>query len=206
MAWVRAFIAVARATRSERIISTCRSPALGMAALAGQDRSGGGLGIDRVGLAPPAAGLAVGAVDLNHDLALRAQEASQPGPIAAGPFHPAGCHLAKSAGPVQQRPIAARRGRIASWPGDGRTVVGDGDVDIAVGVDPDRDPDRLGCAMVVMAASLLQGGWLLPAERADSTATSLAAQAPVRSRSLGWHCLRVAAAPSRQITAKARGQ
>src|SRR5215216_7779066 len=47
------------------------------------------------------------------------------------------------------------------------------------------------CAMVVMAVSLPgQGGWLLPAERADSTATSLAAQAPVRSRSLGWHCLR----------------
>jgi hypothetical protein len=63
------------------------------------------------------------------------------------------------------------------------------------------------CAMVVMAVSLPdKGGWLLPAERADSTATSLAAQAPVRSRSLGWHCLRVAAAPSRQITAKAQGQ
>src|SRR5215203_6015876 len=61
------------------------------------------------------------------------------------------------------------------------------------------------CAMVVMAVSLPDnGGWLLPAERADSTATSLAAQAPVRSRSLGWHCLRVAAAPSRQITAKAQ--
>jgi hypothetical protein len=30
MAWVRALIALARATRSERIISTCPSPALGM--------------------------------------------------------------------------------------------------------------------------------------------------------------------------------
>jgi len=61
--------------------------------------------------------------------------------------------------------------------------------------------------MVVMAVSLPdKGGWLLPAERADSTATSLAAPAPVRSRWLGWHCLKVAAAPSRQITAKAQGQ
>jgi hypothetical protein len=49
--------------------------------------------------------------------------------------------------------------------------------------------------MVVMAVCLPdKGGWLMPAERADSAATSLAAQAPVRSRSLGWHRLRVAAA------------
>ena len=54
MAWVRAFIAVARATRSERIISTCPSPALGMAALTGLDRSGGRLGVQGVGLAAPA--------------------------------------------------------------------------------------------------------------------------------------------------------
>jgi len=80
-------------------------------------------------------------------------------------------------------------------------------VDIAVGVDPDRDLIGSDGAMVVMAVSLPdKGGWLLPAERADSTATSLAAPAPVRSRWLGWHCLKVAAAPSRQITAKAQGQ
>jgi hypothetical protein len=67
-------------------------------------------------------------------------------------------------------------------------VGGVGDVDIAVGVDPDRDPDRLGVCDGGEAVSLLdKGGWLMPAERADSTATSLAAQAPVRSRSLGWH-------------------
>jgi hypothetical protein len=107
-------------------------------------RSGSGLGIDRVRLAPPAAGLAVRPVDLNHHLALRAQEASQPGPIAAGPFHPERCHLAKSAGPVQQRPIAPRRGRdLRRGQVAAELVGGVGDVDIAVGVDPDRDPDRL---------------------------------------------------------------
>jgi hypothetical protein len=40
--------------------------------LAGQHRSGSGLGIDRVRLAPPAAALAVRPVDLNHHLPLRA--------------------------------------------------------------------------------------------------------------------------------------
>jgi hypothetical protein len=51
MAWVRAFIAVARATRSERIISTCPSPALGTLPLLGLDGPRGGLGVQGVGLA-----------------------------------------------------------------------------------------------------------------------------------------------------------
>jgi hypothetical protein len=44
--------------------------------------------------------------------------------------------------------------------------------------------------MVVMAISLRREAdrWLAPAERADTTAMGLGAQAPIRSRSLGWRC------------------
>ena len=65
IAWVRARIAVWRATRSERIISTCPVPVLGgHGGLAGLHRAGGGLSVGRVRLAVAPAGLAVGPVDL----------------------------------------------------------------------------------------------------------------------------------------------
>ena len=75
--------------------------------LAGQHRSSRGLGIDRVGLAPPAAGLAIGPVDLQHDLVVGGQEASQPSTVAAGAFHPERLDLTQTLGPVQQLPIAS---------------------------------------------------------------------------------------------------
>jgi hypothetical protein len=46
-----------------------------------------GLGLGRVGLAAAAAGLAVGSVDLHHDLAACGQEAGQGGAGGAGAFH-----------------------------------------------------------------------------------------------------------------------
>jgi hypothetical protein len=64
-----------------------------------------------------------------------------------------------------------------------------------------------GCAMVVMAVSLLdKGGWLAPAERADNTATSLAAGSCQVTFARLVLPETVAAAPGRQITTKARSQ
>jgi hypothetical protein len=89
MAWVRAFIAVARATRSERIISTCPLPALGVApwwAWTARAAASASKGSDLP--RRHRAGRSVGAVDLDHDLAVAVQEARQPGPEAADAFDP----------------------------------------------------------------------------------------------------------------------
>jgi hypothetical protein len=66
----------------------------------GLGRAGGGLGIQRIGLATPAPRRPVGAVDLDHDLTLGAQEASQPSPEAAGALDPPGLELAETLGPA----------------------------------------------------------------------------------------------------------
>jgi hypothetical protein len=100
MAWVRALTALWRATRSERTISTVAVLSLEMpVASPGLDRSGGGVGIDRVALATPAAGGPVGLVDLPHALAVGGQEAGQAGAVAAGALHSPGDGLAQALGP-----------------------------------------------------------------------------------------------------------
>jgi hypothetical protein len=48
----------------------------------------GGPGIQGVGLAVAAPGLAVGSVDLHHDLAVGGQEAGEGGAVGAGALHP----------------------------------------------------------------------------------------------------------------------
>jgi len=63
MVWVRARMAVWRATRRQWIISTWPVPALGTTVA-----SPACLGVDRVGLATLAPGSSVGPVDLHHDL------------------------------------------------------------------------------------------------------------------------------------------
>jgi hypothetical protein len=129
--------------------------------LAGLDRAGGGLGVDRVGLAPPAAGGPVGAVDLQHDLACLVQEAGQGGPVAAGALDAEGLDLAESLCPDKQVLVARRRGRDADGANaPAELVFGMGDVDVAVGVDPDRDTGRLGVCDGGDGHLLLPGwGW-----------------------------------------------
>ena len=62
-----------------------------------------------------------------------------------------------------------------------------GDMDVAVGVDPDRDACRVGvCDGGDGHLPLWLGGWHAPAGWADSTAMGLWAQASIRSRLLGW--------------------
>lgn len=50
--------------------------------------SGGGLGVQGVGLAASAPGLSVGAVDLDHHLAVAVEEARQPSPKLPVPSIP----------------------------------------------------------------------------------------------------------------------
>ena len=197
MAWVRALTAVARATRSERIISTIPSPVLGMTVTS-----------------PACTARAAASASEGSDLPCRrradrsgrltssttwpsaCEEAGQPGPVAAGAFHPERFDLARAHAPRPAGRRSRRGGRHAHRrQAAAELIFGVRDVDLAVGVDTDRDAGRSGCATVVMAISLLvAGGWHAPAERADSTAMGLGAQAPIRSRPLGWRLPAVAAA------------
>ena len=97
-AWARAATALRRATRSARSASTAPTAVLrdagGPAGLGG---AGGGLGVDRVGLALPAAGLAVRAVDLDQLDPGHPQMQRQPGPVGAGALDPDLVQLARSA-------------------------------------------------------------------------------------------------------------
>src|SRR5512132_3718355 len=181
-AWVRARMAVVRATRNERSISTWPSAALGTIVTSPACTA----------RAAAAAGGPVGSVDLEHDLTRLAQVAGQPCAVGAGTLHAPGLDLAESPRPRQQ-------GSVAGWGGgdaDGvqaatELVLGVGDVDVAVGVDPDSDAWRLGVCdggdgHLPPAPCL--GGWHAPAGWADSTAMSLWAQASIRSGLLGWRC------------------
>ncbi len=87
-----------------------------------------------------AAGGAVRPVDLDHDLVVGVQKAGQAGAVGAGAFHAPRLDLAESAGPGEKGLIAVRGG----WDAGGghapaELVVGMGDVDVEVRVDPDRD-------------------------------------------------------------------
>lgn len=65
-AWVRALMAERLATRRARMASTRHRALWGCLRLAAQGGPGGGLGVDRIGLALAPAGLPVGPVDLDH--------------------------------------------------------------------------------------------------------------------------------------------
>src|SRR4029453_14203653 len=113
--------------------------------LSGLDGSGGGLGIEGVGLALAAPGLTVGSVDLDHDLGVGGQEAGEGSPVAAGALHPPDDRLSQLVGPAQQLLVAGRGG--GDLDGGHRAaelVVGVGDMEIQVGVDPDGELGRVG--------------------------------------------------------------
>ena len=89
MAAVRALTAPLRAVRSARIDFHDPVASLGdRGRHPGQHGPGGRLGVDRVRLAPLAAGPTVGSVDLDHGYALVQEHLGQSGAVAAGAFHP----------------------------------------------------------------------------------------------------------------------
>ena len=104
MAWVRALHGGRRVSRSAANHLDLAIAGLGLDdGLSGLDRPGGGLGIERIGLARASPGRPVGAVDLDHDLAVGGQEAGQPSAVAAGALHP----------PATGSP--SRRAQARSW-------------------------------------------------------------------------------------------
>ena len=140
-ACVRALTAERRATVSMRIAST--GPLVGFGHRAGVAGEGGarrGFGVDGVGLAALAAGLAVRAVHLDHLDARRGEVASQAGAVAAGAFDADTAHGAPGGQPGGQLAVAGgvrrERRRRQQRPGG---INSSGDMDITVGIDPADD-------------------------------------------------------------------
>jgi hypothetical protein len=151
--------------------------------------------------------LTIWPVDLQHDLAVGGQEASQPGTVAAGAFHPEPLDLTQPLRPGQQLTIAPERGgHLQCGQVAAELVEGAGDMHLTVGVDTNGDPTWLElCDGGDGRLPSGQGSMAAPAERADNTATSLWRQAPVRSGSLGW-CSPTKATAARVDSSRQRHQ
>ena len=107
---------------------------------------GRGLGVDGVGLAPPAAHLAVGSVDLDYGDACGAEMAGEPGAVGAGALHPDAGQRPERAHPAQHLLIAACVGVEAGGAQQPRRGVYDrGDMGVFVGVDPAEDLGPVRC-------------------------------------------------------------
>ena len=109
-----------------------------------QGGAGGLHGVEAVGLAVPATGLTIGAIDLHHRHPHTAQEAGHAGPVGAGALHPDPPQRAERAQPGVQvgEPDRGRRER----PDAEQTAVGvqrGGDVHVQMGVDSAGDRARL---------------------------------------------------------------
>jgi hypothetical protein len=76
---------------------------------------------------------------------LAVEEPGQASPLAAGSLNAPGLHPTQTLGPLQQRPIADRCGRnLPCGEVAAQLVEGVGHMNLAVGVDADGDPARLG--------------------------------------------------------------
>ena len=175
-------------------------PALGRAAgPAGLGGPGGADRIQRVGLALPAAVLAVGAVHLHDPDTGRGDVPGQASAVAAGPFDPDQAHGAEPAQPAQQPGIAGRGGRElldAEQPAD--RIERGGDMHVGVGVHAAGDG---ACVSTMVTAipfcRLRDGTHPLAARTCEPRPLAQARQirpaAPVGARNLG---------PGRQIVIK----
>ena len=144
----------------------------------------GGLGVDRVGFAGPAAGLAVRPIDLDDRDALFAQVGREAGPVGARALHSGQDQQSERLQPGQQRGIAGpgggKRG-MAEHPA-GLIDRGRG-VSIPVGVDTTGDLElRLG------ACSWHRGTAVLPLAR-DEGGTHQPRRADKTVMGACWHRL-----------------
>jgi len=111
---------------------------------AGLSGPGGGFGVDRVGLALPAAGLAVGPVDLDHLDAGHPQVQRQPRAVGPGALDPDLVQLTMRTQPRQQPGIAGRGGRELPMTQQPAGRVEDrGGVGVVVRIDPTGHPTDL---------------------------------------------------------------
>jgi hypothetical protein len=97
-------------------------------------------GVDAVGLAVLAAGLTIGATDLDHHHPSGSQEASQPGPVCSGALDPDPIEVAEAAQPGVQldEPSRRRRERLDTKHATVSVERG-GNVSVEVGVNPASD-------------------------------------------------------------------
>src|SRR5512133_1130549 len=114
----------------------------------GQDGAGGGLGVDRVGLAALAAGASVWPVDLHHGDVLVQQVAGQAGAVAAGAFDPDRVWVPVATQPAKQLPVASTVSAELPVAQQSSLLVDDGGVvGAALAVPPaDDNPGALGHA------------------------------------------------------------
>jgi hypothetical protein len=174
--------------------------------LAGLHGLGSGPGVQGVGLALAASGLAVGSVDLDHDLTVDGQEAGQGGTVGAGALHPPGHGLSQLMGPTQQLLVAGRGGRdLEGGHRAAELVVGVGDMDLEVGVDPEGELGHRGVWMLVTAVSVPWpgGGWHARRPGGQHCEES-GRQARIRSHPSGWRA-GGGRGPGRQVNPKAPG-
>ena len=129
---------------------------------AGEDGPGGFDGVERVGLAAAAPGLAVGAVDLFEDLDPGGlQEPAQPDAVGAGALNPDPCELSEAGQPSVQVLVARWRGgeRLDAQHAAVR-VQRSGDMGVEVRVNPARDRARsLRWSSSSLLASQVVKGW-----------------------------------------------
>jgi hypothetical protein len=106
--------------------------------VSGEGGSGGGFGVDAVGLAAVAAGAPIRSGDLPDLLTTRAEVTGESGPVAAGSFDGPDAAVPQLLRPSQQ---LSRSGAAAAdavlVQASPQAVDRDGDVDVLVGVDPD---------------------------------------------------------------------
>ena len=143
--WASARAATARAAGHPQRAQRVDLPAAGLrdtGGPAGLGSPGGGLGVDRVGLTLPAAGLAVRAVDLDQLDPCRLQDCGQPGPVGPGALNPDPHQLPEACAARPAARVAGRGGRELPVPQQpaGRVERGGG-VGVFVRVDPTGDLD-----------------------------------------------------------------
>ena len=151
--------------------------------LAGEDRARGGLSIEHVGLAVPATGASVGAVDFQDMMPCLAQGTGKTSPIRPGSFDTEGRHGAEGAGPRVEEWYPTRlTGTIVAprrTPNAFRATA----AWVSLCVSIPMMILRLGASCCLAAIRASCGGCWDPAlARADRTVTGSRLQAPIRSR------------------------
>ncbi len=113
---------------------------------AGLHGSGGGFGVDRVGLAPPVTGPAVGPINFEHPIASRSEVPGDARTPRAGAFDAERVDRPEPTRPPIELAVPARGGRERLGTQQSTTFVEHYcDVGLTVRVDPDRDARLLIC-------------------------------------------------------------
>jgi hypothetical protein len=107
---------------------------------AGEDRAGGELRVDGIGLTAAAKVAALGPFDLEDVHALRSEEAGEAGAVGAGALNAGDENLAERGGPEEELAVARRRGRKGfGAEEDTQWIDKSSGVGVEVGIDTNND-------------------------------------------------------------------